>query len=87
MVALFGAFVQEEAKTGRGAFPITAKMQSILQLNDPEHRLAKHNEQAAVILFLLSDDASYLTGRVYATGGAGQPTSHSINGSTSAMRT
>ena len=46
MVARFGAFVQEEAKTDRSAFSITAKMQSILQLNDPEHRLAKPKEQA-----------------------------------------
>jgi NAD(P)-dependent dehydrogenase (short-subunit alcohol dehydrogenase family) len=76
MAVRFGAFVQAQAKAGRSEAEIKAIMlsanqlkESLLQLNDPEHRIAKPEEQTSVILFLLSDDASYLTGGVYATDG------------------
>jgi NAD(P)-dependent dehydrogenase (short-subunit alcohol dehydrogenase family) len=76
MVARVGAFMQDLAKTGRSGPEIDAVMrsarqlkESLLQRNDPGHRLAKPEEQASVILFLLSDDASNLTGGVYATDG------------------
>jgi NAD(P)-dependent dehydrogenase (short-subunit alcohol dehydrogenase family) len=76
MAVRFGTFVQAQAKAGRSEAEIKAIMlsanqlkESLLQLNDPEHRIAKPEEQTSVILFLLSDDASYLTGGVYATDG------------------
>lgn len=46
-----------------------AKTQSLLQLGDPKHRGATPWEQVAIILFLLSDDASNLTGGTFATDG------------------
>lgn len=76
MVARVSAFMQDVAQMGLSSSDIGALMQSvrqlkesILQLNDPEHRLAKPEEQASVILFLLSNEASNLTGGVYATDG------------------
>jgi len=61
--------LQDMKKAGREISLVSAKAQSILQMNDPEHRIAKPEEQAAVILFLLSDESSQLTGGVYATDG------------------
>ena len=46
-----------------------AKSQSILQIAEPTHRGSTAYEQAAPILFLLSDEASNLTGGTYATDG------------------
>jgi len=76
MTARFGAFIQEVAKLGRSDAEVSAITQSarqlkdsLLQLNDPEHRFAKPEEQAAVILFLLSDEASNVTGGVYVADG------------------
>lgn len=48
---------------------VNLKSGSLLSLNDPNHRGATPSEQAAVILFLLSDDASNITGASYATDG------------------
>lgn len=45
------------------------KSESILSMVNPQHPGATPWEQAAPILFLLSDDASNLTGAVYATDG------------------
>jgi len=46
-----------------------AKSQSLLQIGDSAHRGSTPWEQAAVILFLLSSDASNLTGGAMATDG------------------
>lgn len=45
------------------------KTQSLLMYADSGHRMATPAEQAATILFLLSDDASNITGATYATDG------------------
>jgi NAD(P)-dependent dehydrogenase (short-subunit alcohol dehydrogenase family) len=45
------------------------KTESILSYTDPEHRPAAVSEQIAMMLFLLSDEASNLTGGTYATDG------------------
>jgi NAD(P)-dependent dehydrogenase (short-subunit alcohol dehydrogenase family) len=61
-------FVKEVKKrgiTGMGG----AKTESLLMMNDTKHRMATVWEQAAVILFLLSDEASNLTGALYPTDG------------------
>ncbi len=62
-------FVQAVEKEGKGSSMASAKSESILQMNDPQHRGAKSEEQAATILYLLSDDASNMTGAVIATDG------------------
>jgi NAD(P)-dependent dehydrogenase (short-subunit alcohol dehydrogenase family) len=46
-----------------------AKSMSLLALCDSKHRMATPAEQAAVILFLLSDEASNITGAAWATDG------------------
>ncbi|MGL2993175.1 SDR family NAD(P)-dependent oxidoreductase [Flavobacterium sp. TSSA_36] len=61
-------FVKEVKKrgiTGMGG----AKTESLLMQNDSKHRMSTPWEQASVILFLLSDEASNLTGGTYATDG------------------
>lgn len=61
-------FVKEVMKrgvTGMGG----AKTESLLMMNDSKHRMATVWEQASVILFLLSDEASNLTGALYPTDG------------------
>ncbi|WP_300976653.1 SDR family NAD(P)-dependent oxidoreductase [Flavobacterium sp.] len=61
-------FVKKKKKrgiTGMGG----AKTESLLMLNDSKHRMSTSWEQASVILFLLSDEASNLTGGTYATDG------------------
>lgn len=47
----------------------TLKTQSLLMYTDSQHRQATTAEQAAVILFLLSPEASNITGAVWATDG------------------
>jgi NAD(P)-dependent dehydrogenase (short-subunit alcohol dehydrogenase family) len=46
-----------------------AKSQSLLQMADEKKRGSTIWEQAGIILFLLSDDASNITGANYATDG------------------
>lgn len=69
MVARAGEFVQATKKSGEGGSMGGLKMQSILSAADSKHRPATVWEQAAIILFLLSPDASNLTGCTYATDG------------------
>lgn len=45
------------------------KTQSLLMYADSKHRMSTPWEQAAIILFLLSDDAANITGAAYATDG------------------
>lgn len=45
------------------------KTQSLLTHTDSQHRQATPAEQASVILFLLSDEASNITGAAWATDG------------------
>lgn len=61
-------FVKEVRKRGIPGMG-GAKTESLLSLNDSKHRMATVWEQASVILFLLSDEASNLTGALYPTDG------------------
>jgi len=61
-------FVKEVKKRGISGMG-GAKTESLLMLNDSKHRMSTPWEQASVILFLLSDEASNLTGGTYATDG------------------
>lgn len=69
MVARAGEFVQASKKSGEGSSMGGLKLQSILSAVDSKHRSATVWEQGAIILFLLSPDASNLTGCTYATDG------------------
>lgn len=69
MVARAGEFVQAMKASGQGGSMGGLKTQSILMAADSQHRYSTVWEQAAVILFLLSADASNLTGCIYATDG------------------
>ncbi|MFN8641499.1 MAG: SDR family NAD(P)-dependent oxidoreductase [Candidatus Binatia bacterium] len=62
-------FVNWVTAQGHGASMAGAKSQSLLQQADSQHRGATPWEQAAIILFLLSDDAANLTGGAFATDG------------------
>ncbi len=68
MVFRANAFVQW-ARANRPAGGQIFKQMSVLQLVNPEHPGATVWEQAAPILFLLSPDASNLTGGIFATEG------------------
>ncbi|MFD2201047.1 SDR family NAD(P)-dependent oxidoreductase [Shivajiella indica] len=57
--------MQQRGVAGMGG----AKTESLLMMNDSKHRMATVWEQASVILFLLSDEASNLTGALYPTDG------------------
>jgi len=61
-------FVKEVNKRGIKGMG-GAKTESLLMMNDTRHRMATVWEQASVILFLLSDEASNLTGALYPTDG------------------
>jgi NAD(P)-dependent dehydrogenase (short-subunit alcohol dehydrogenase family) len=69
MVARAGEFVRSMREAGEGGSMGGLKTQSILMAADSQHRSATVWEQAAIILFLLSPEASNLTGCVYATDG------------------
>jgi NAD(P)-dependent dehydrogenase (short-subunit alcohol dehydrogenase family) len=62
-------FVKWVTAQGAGSSMAGAKSQSLLQMADPDNRGSTPWEQAAVILFLLSDDAANLTGLAMATDG------------------
>lgn len=68
MVFRANAFVQW-ARANRPTGGLIFKQMSILQLVNPAHPGATPWEQAAPILFLLSPDASNLTGGIFATDG------------------
>jgi len=69
MVEKAYAFVKWATEKGSDASMAGLKTQSLIQAADPKHRGATPWEQAAIILFLLSDDASNITGAAYATDG------------------
>lgn len=62
-------FVKWAMDQGMGSGMAGLKSHSLLSANDPANRGATPWEQAAIILFLLSDDASNITGATYATDG------------------
>lgn len=64
-----GEFVKAQRQTGVSSPTAALKTMSILMAVDSQKRMATVWEQGAVILFLLSQDASNLTGCVYATDG------------------
>ncbi len=62
-------FVKWAMEKGMGSGMAGLKSQSLLSAAEPSGRGATPWEQAAIILFLLSDDASNITGAAYATDG------------------
>jgi len=62
-------FVKWAMEKGMGSGMAGLKSQSLLSANEPSGRGSTPWEQAAVILFLLSEDASNITGACYATDG------------------
>ena len=69
MIARAGKLVAEASRTNSGFNMGRIKTQSILSYADPQRRPATVWEQVAVMLFLLSPEASNLTGAQYATDG------------------
>lgn len=69
MVERAGEFVQAEIKSGIGMGMGRIKTMSLLKYCDSEHRGSFPWEQASNILYLLSDEASAVTGTVMATDG------------------
>lgn len=69
MVERAGEFVQAEIKAGMGFGMGRIKTMSLLKYCDSEHRGSFAWEQASNILFLISDEASAVTGTVMATDG------------------
>lgn len=69
MVTRAYEFVKWSMEKGGGGGMAGAKTKSLLQMADENQRGSTSWEQAAIILFLLSDDASNITGANYATDG------------------
>jgi NAD(P)-dependent dehydrogenase (short-subunit alcohol dehydrogenase family) len=69
MVARAGALVAASRKASTGPSMGSIKTQSILAWTDPQHRPSTVAEQVAMILFLLSPEASNFTGGVFPTDG------------------
>lgn len=62
-------FVKWAQAKGLGSGMASGKARSLLQSADSAHRGSTPWEQAAIVLFLLSEDASNLTGAAFATDG------------------
>jgi NAD(P)-dependent dehydrogenase (short-subunit alcohol dehydrogenase family) len=56
-------------KAGRGSVSKAAHGGSIISANDPDHRISTPWEQVSTMLYLLSDEASDLTGGIFPTDG------------------
>lgn len=69
MVERAGEFVKAEVAAGVGFGMGNVKTMSLLKYADSEHRGSYPWEQASNILYLLSDEASALTGTIMATDG------------------
>lgn len=69
MVARAGTLVAASMKASEGPTMGRIKTQSILSYTDVAHRPSAIAEQVSVMLFLLSDEASNLTGGLHATDG------------------
>lgn len=69
MVERAGEFVRAEKKAGVGFGMGSIKTMSLLKYCDSEHRGSFPWEQASNILYLLSDEASAVTGTIMATDG------------------
>ncbi len=69
MIARAGALVAASMREAQGPQMGRIKTDSILSWTDPHHRPATVAEQISMMLFLLSDEASNLTGAIYATDG------------------
>lgn len=69
MVERAGEFVAAMKASGQGGTMGGLKAESILMAADSQHRMSTVWEQAAIILFLFSEDASNITGATYATDG------------------
>lgn len=69
MVERAGDFVRAEQKAGAGFGMGAVKTMSLLKYCDSEHRGSFPWEQASNILYLLSDEASAVTGTIMATDG------------------
>lgn len=69
MVSRAYEFVKWAMEKGMGSGMAGLKSKSLLSFSEPTGRGSTPWEQAAMILFLLSDDASNITGACYATDG------------------
>lgn len=69
MVERAGDYVRAEQKAGIGFGMGSVKTMSLLKYSDSEHRGSFPWEQASTMLYLISDEASAITGTIMATDG------------------